>query len=405
MTVTYDSENAGNISRAYLIATDQSAMMSLWGMTLVERLLRQLSAIGIRRATVLSDSSLEPEDFLRPDFSNWTDIRVDTLATWTDATHGPVPPFEGRAVIIDAGVVVDTRILEYLRNSSGNARFDLQDRFIGATSYAGYADPGIERVRESDVSTYIQSTRKHVTAFAISVNSGADLRRAEKTTFAAIYKGATDFVTKYVFYLPARWVVKTISPTVITPNQVTVASMLLSFGAIIPFFTGHYWAATIMGFAMAFLDTVDGKLARTTLRTSKSGDLLDHISDFVYLLVWYIGFGWSLSRGHLLDPSNLVAQIHAVLIVAFLTDKIATGLYRRLYGYQLHDYTRLDYTVRIFIARRNPFLLCMLVALMLGDPLIGLVLITAWYVLTLAFHLVRFVYLPISGAKHQYESS
>ncbi len=405
MIIKSNSEIPRGISRAYVIATGRFAMANLWGMTLLERLLRQLSQIGIDQASVICSSPLQLQDFVRPDFSKWTKIRVDTVEMDQGSTERSIPEFNGRALVIDAGVVVDNRILEYLKETGRDIRCDMDNRFVGATTHAGYLDPAAELVHESDISTYIQATRKRVSAFVIAVNSGEDLRLAEKITFAAVYKGATDFITKYVFYLPARWVVRMISPTAITPNQVTLLSMLLSFGAIVPFFTGQYWVATIMGFAMAFLDTVDGKLARVTLRTSKSGDLLDHVSDFVYLLAWYIGLGWSLSGGALLDMSNQIAQIHALLIASFVADKIATGLYKRLYGYELHDYTRLDYSVRIFIARRNPFLLCMLIALVLGDAVIGLILITVWYVLTLAFHLMRFIYLPMSGEKHQYESS
>ncbi|MFC1681208.1 CDP-alcohol phosphatidyltransferase family protein [Pseudomonadota bacterium] len=405
MTFISSSKLQNGIDHAYLIATDNGALRTIWGMTLVERLLRQLSQIGISRATVICDASFDVGDVLRPDFSQWNDIRVEISVPEREASASLVPVFPGRALIVDARIVVDSRILEHLKNTSEDTRFDVENRFVGATTYAGYEDPAIARIRDTDVNAYIKTTRKHVTAFAIPVDSGHDVEFAENTTFAAAYKGATDFITKYVFYLPARWAVRKVSPTGITPNQVTMTSMVISFGAVVPFFTGHYWVATIMGFAMAFLDTVDGKLARVTLRTSKSGDLLDHVSDFVYLLLWYVGLGWSLTGGHLFDFSREAALYHAVLIGAFLADKIITGLYKRIYGYELHDYTRLDYTVRIFIARRNPFLICMLIALILGDPMIGLLMITAWYVLTLIFHLMRFVYLPISGEKHQYESS
>jgi len=404
MSINYSRPAAG-ISRAYILATERSCFEHLWGMTLVERLLRQLSAIQIGQATIICATETKKEGFLRPDFVQWTTITVETLAANPESPENSIPDFIGRALVIDARVVLDTRILQFLNNSDHDLRIDTKDRFVGATTAGGYTDPLIDLADESDAGTYIQQTRKQVDAFIIPILSKDDLRRAEQTTFSAVYKGATDFITKFVFFYPARWAVRVISPTFITPNQVTLVSMVLSFGAIIPFFSGNYWTATLMGLAMAFLDTVDGKLARVTLRTSKSGDLLDHVSDFVYLLLWYIGLGWSLSGGELLNFSNPVAQTHALLIATFLADKIITGLYKRRYGYELHDYTRLDYIVRIFIARRNPFLVSMLIALMLGDARIGLLMITVWYVLTLAFHLVRFIYLPISGARHQFESS
>lgn len=405
MTVRPNSGLHDEVRHAYLVATGDDSLRMIWGMTLVERLLRQLSQIGVDRATVVCDASLVPGDFIRPDFFQWNNIQIETSVPEQEESASPVPEFPGRAMIIDARTVIDTRILEYLRDTVEDTRLDRDDRFIGVTTFNGYTNSAMARIQESEVSTYIKTTRKHVSAFAIAVDSADDLRLAESTTFAAVYKGATDFITKYVFYLPARWVVKKLSPTGITPNQVTMTSMVISFGAIIPFFSGHYWTATVLGFVMAFLDTVDGKLARVTLRTSKSGDLLDHVSDFIYLLFWYIGLGWSLTEGHLFDFSRTAAQFHAILIITFLADKIITGLFKRIYGYELHDYTMLDYSARIFIARRNPFLLCMLVALIIGNPMAGLIMITVWYVATLFFHMVRFVYLPISGQKHQYESN
>lgn len=400
-----DSSIPPGISQAYILASDRLSFQRLWGMTLLERLLRQLSEIGIGQATVICGEQRKKENFLRSDFVRWTNIEVDVISAEQGPATDPIPDFSGRALVIDGRVVVDTRILQFLKNSDVDLRFDVDDRFVGTRHSSGLSNRSADLVRVSDVATYIRKTRKHVKAFIIPVNSQEDVRRAEKITFSAVYKGATDFITKYVFFHPARWVVRAVSPTSLTPNQITLVSMVLSFGAILPFFLGYYWTATVMGFAMAFLDTVDGKLARVTLRTSISGDLLDHVSDFVYLLLWYIGLGWSLSGGQLLDFTNPAAQTHALLIVTFLADKIITGLYKRLYGHELHDYTKLDYCVRIFIARRNPFLVSMLVALIWGDPMTGLSIITTWYVLTFAFHLVRFIYLPMSGAHHQYESS
>ena len=265
----------------------------------------------------------------------------------------------------------------------------------------GGGQPSGEVVTTDSLDVYLQKTRKHVVPYILPVAGPQDIATAERVTFSAVYKGATDFITKWVFFLPARWIVRAVSPSAITPNQITLVSMVLSFGAIVPFFMGRYFEAVVMGFAMAFLDTVDGKLARTTLRTSESGDLLDHVSDTVYLLLWYVGMGWSLSGGGLLDFADPAARLHAVLLLAFVADKILTGLFKRIYGFELHDYTRLDYAARVFIARRNPFLVGMVIALALGTPMLGLQIIAAWYVATFAFHLYRFIYLPLRGVKHQ----
>ncbi|MDX2206874.1 MAG: CDP-alcohol phosphatidyltransferase family protein [Gemmatimonadales bacterium] len=408
--------NTDRVGRAAVIlARTPEARSRLWGMTLIERLLRQLSAVGVRRAVVLTPLDWTDRDaLLRPDFGQWTDIEVSFTSLGGvadvdavgDALAGVLADEATPTVVLDGHLVVDTRIIRHLAEADSPLRFAAESGLVAALSANSWdsragVSSNVPTVSVETLESYLQSTRKHVRPVIIPVHDADSMRSAKRETFAAVYKGATDFVTKWVFFLPTRWIVGRISPTLITPNQITLVSMVLSFGAIVPFFLGWYGVAVIMGFTMALLDTVDGKLARTTLRTSDSGELLDHVSDTAYLLLWYVGLGWSLSGGNLLDFENPAARMHALLLGTFIADKLLTGLYKRIYGFELHDYTALDYTARIFIARRNPFLLGMVVALVVGQPLLGLQIIAIWYALTLAFHLVRFVYLPLARIPHQ----
>lgn len=390
-------------------------MARLWGMTVIERLLRQLSALGIKRAAVLVPRAWhEQAALLRPDFAKWTAIEADfhpvdaaTTAEWAaPEVAAALAAGQTAAIVLDGHLVLDIRILRHLGTSPHSIQLPDTATLAAVVTAADWDSrqgihPGVATLSLDDLDTYLQETRKKVDPYLIAVHDEERLRHAERETFAAVYKGATDFVTKWVFYHPTRWIVRRISPTLITPNQITTVSMVLSFGAIIPFFMGWYGTAVVMGFIMALLDTVDGKLARTTLRTSVSGELLDHVSDTAYLLLWYVGLGWSLSGGRLFDFSDPMARTHAVLLTAFVADKILTGLYKRIFGFELHDYTRLDYVARIFIARRNPFLVGMSVGLALGRPGLGLQIITIWYLATLAFHLARFGYIPLAGTRHQ----
>lgn len=391
---------------AVILALTPHAFSRLWGMTLVERLLRQMAEIGIPRATVVCAGRTEAASFLRRDFSSWAKIVVDVVEVDGDVdevVRRTLAEAGNRALVVDGNVVVDVRVLEHLATAEQAVRFEAGESTVA--SLGANAAPGTQVVTTHALDGYLQKTRKHVVPYILPITQPDHLREAERTTFSAVYKGATDFITKWVFFHPTRWIVKAISPSSITPNQITLVSMVLSFGAIIPFFMGRYVEAVIMGFTMALLDTIDGKLARTTLRTSTSGDLLDHVSDTVYLLLWYVGLGWSLSDGRILDLGDPAARIHAVLLLAFVADKIITGLYKRIYGFELHDYTRLDYVARIFIARRNPFLVGMVIALVAGRPMWGIHIIAAWYVATFAFHLFRFIYIPLRGDRHQAEAT
>ncbi len=50
-----------------------------------------------------------------------------------------------------------------------------------------------------------------------------------------------------------------------------------------------------MGWLMTFLDTVDGKLARVTVTSSRLGDVLDHGLDIIHPPLWYIAWGVGLT--------------------------------------------------------------------------------------------------------------
>ncbi len=115
----------------------------------------------------------------------------------------------------------------------------------------------------------------------------------EKMTFGASYKGATDFVTKYFWPQPARFVTRWCATAGITPNQITTLSLILMFLALFGFWQGQWFWAIPAAWLMTFLDTVDGKLARVTMTSSKWGEVYDHGIDLLHppfwWWAWYVG--------------------------------------------------------------------------------------------------------------------
>src|SRR3546814_9929881 len=53
------------------------------------------------------------------------------------------------------------------------------------------------------------------------------------------------------------------------------------------FAEGHFLIGCVVGFFMTFLDTVDGKLARVTLTSSKWGEVFDHSIDMIHPPFWW----------------------------------------------------------------------------------------------------------------------
>ena len=88
-----------------------------------------------------------------------------------------------------------------------------------------------------------------------------------------------------------RPVTRTLLWTGVTPNIVTILSLV--FGAIagILFAIDHLWLGMISGYLMAFSDIVDGQLAKEYGKTSRFGEILDSTIDRYNEFFIYAGLG------------------------------------------------------------------------------------------------------------------
>ena len=57
---------------------------------------------------------------------------------------------------------------------------------------------------------------------------------------------------------------------------------------------GYFALGLALGWVMTFLDTVDGKLARVTVTSSKWGNIFDHGIDLIHPPIWYVAWGIGL---------------------------------------------------------------------------------------------------------------
>ncbi len=65
----------------------------------------------------------------------------------------------------------------------------------------------------------------------------------------------------------------------VNPAAITVLSLASALAAGLAILWRHFGLASILLFACISLDALDGAVARASGRTSKLGDLLDHVSD------------------------------------------------------------------------------------------------------------------------------
>ena len=155
------------------------------------------------------------------------------------------------------------------------------------------------------------------------------------------------------------------------------------------FWVGEFGWGLVAAWVMTFLDTVDGKLARVTLRSSPWGNVFDHGIDLIHPPFWWWAWfvGVQASGFDLPHPELLLA----VIVGGYVAQRIEEGIFIRLFGMHMHAWRRFDSFFRLITARRNPNLLLLSAATLVGRPDIGLIAVGVWTALCLVVHAVQIV--------------
>jgi phosphatidylglycerophosphate synthase len=210
----------------------------------------------------------------------------------------------------------------------------------------------------------------------------------ERELFAASYKGVTDFVTKYVWPEPAFHVVRACARVGISPNAVTLASWALVVAATVAFARGAFGLGLCAAWLMTFLDTVDGKLARVTLQSSRLGHVLDHGLDLLHPPVWWAAWAVGLAGG----LSGWATPAAWIVIGGYLAGRLLEGAFLLAWGFETHSWRPLDSRFRLITARRNPNLILLSVGTLAGRPDLAFAAVAAWTLFSIAFHVARFLH-------------
>lgn len=308
---------------------------------------------------------------------------------WT----GHTPPEPGAVLLLLGDHIYDEALIDALARSPATVLLDAAGRAVAANvprdaaeetahALAANAPPPAELARVTPVAlagAHRTKLRKREPPLVLAVTE-EDRRAVEDRLFAASYKGATDAVTKYLWPRPARTVTRWCVATGVSPNAVTLVSLGLALTALFLFYDGWLWSGLGCAWAMTFLDTVDGKLARVTLTSSRLGDVLDHGLDLVHPPLWW----WAWWSGSGSDAGAL-----AVVLAGYLALRAEEGLFLWRFGFELHVWRRFDGLFRLVTARRNPILVILTLALAAGRPTLGLDLVAAWTLVSLTVHGIR----------------
>jgi hypothetical protein len=343
---------------------------------------------------------LSPEERLRRSLRNAGVTRVERFAP----EERPQLPAEGSLLLFRTDAVYDERLVRGLLDAPGSLLVAsapgeaAPGPAVAAHVPAGSALEALAALRETRAGgalpaslrvvtprelapAYAAALRKVEPPFLFAGVRPADARGIEDHLFAASYKGLTDLVTKWVWPRPAAALVRELARRQVHPNSVTLASWILALLAFGLFLRGQHALGLVAAWLMTFLDTVDGKLARCTLSSSRFGHALDHSLDLVHPPFWWWAFGVGLGWGT--DWATGVA------VAGYFAGRLLEGIFLWRFGFEIFSWRPVDGLFRTVIARRNPNLLLLSVGALGGRPDLGLVMVALWTLACLGFHALR----------------
>jgi phosphatidylglycerophosphate synthase len=173
--------------------------------------------------------------------------------------------------------------------------------------------------------------------------------------------------------------------------MVTMVGAILCVAAAVAFYHGWYWTGLAVGLVFMVLDTVDGKLARCTITSSWWGNIFDHGIDLVHPPFWW--YAWAVGLGAYGRPlsDDVFWIVMGVMIGGYVAQRLIEGAFMRLFGMHIHVWERFDSRFRLITARRNPNMVILFAALLVGRPDWGIVAVAGWTLISLAVHLVRYI--------------
>jgi phosphatidylglycerophosphate synthase len=140
---------------------------------------------------------------------------------------------------------------------------------------------------------------------------------------------------------------------------------------------------------MTFLDTVDGKLARTTLTSSKWGDIFDHGIDLIHPPFWYIAWAFGLLATGTEWSTEMFWAVIAAILGGYVLQRIMEGIAIKWLGIEIHIWRPIDTLFRQITARRNPNLILLTLFTAIAKPDWGLLAVALWTVICLGLHTLQ----------------
>ena len=308
----------------------------LWGLTGVERLARQLRVIGLTPIAA---------DAIPPGVQRVLLVRADHL--FDERTLRDLAQRDATLLCIGAPHTARTAVAAVVPLSQ-----------VAAARAVLFGDASPESLPELAIETpgmlsaaYVGALLKAQPPAVVAVTPGR-VAGLERLLFDGAYKGVTDLVTKWVWPAPACRATALCAKLGISPNAVTATSLVLVLLVMWLFAAGWFGSGLICAWAMTFLDTVDGKLARVTVTSTRFGHLFDHLIDLIHPPLWYVA--WAYGAAGSSAAFAAVTPVLIVMLAGYVSGRLIEAAFEFwLARFSLFTWRPFDSYFRLIVARRN----------------------------------------------------
>ena len=403
-----------------LIADAPEALVQLCGVNLLERLLRMLQRMGFRRAIVFSSTpEIVRTELAKPSWAR-QQITVQLLASSAKSITAHLFLQQGqeeRFLFVPANVYCDARLLAALSaRESSAALIDsnppqlaghmvhnpcgpalvTRDFLLACSDSAPFVGGLKQKIETGEMDTvdaaklddYIVSMRRHVRPLCFPAPSVQDRRLAQRIILDAAQNGTLDFPA-YVHAPIETAIVSRLCRTRITPNQITIAGLIIGCATTALFVLGRVGLGILAALIFGLVDGLDGKLSRVKVETTKRGEWEHHVDTFVE------NSWWAAIAFYLWQSAQLRSAFYflALLIGSHVLDGFAKRKVKMAMGRLLDDVAPFDRAFRLIAARRNVYVWMLAGGFLLSAFPQSYAIICGWAAVSAAVHLMRSVWI------------
>jgi phosphatidylglycerophosphate synthase len=403
-----------------LIADAPESLIELCGVNLLERLLRILQRLGFPRAIVFST---RPE-IIAPELAKDSWARKKVIADLVPLANGPLTaqvlleqiPSE-RFLIVPANVYCDVRLLATLcakdsstalvdsnppefgrsliRNPCGPALItrDLLYACSPTAPLLGELESKIEKgkidiVDAAEEDDYIVGMRRHVRPVSFPAPPKQSRRLAERIILDSAQNGTLD-LPAYLHAPIETGIISLLCKTRITPNQITIAGLIIGCSATVAFALGRVGLGMVAALIFGIVDGLDGKQSRVKVETTERGKW-EHRFDYLIENSW-----WATIAFHLSQSGQFPNAFYflALLVASHLLDEFAKRRAKVATGRLLDDVSPFDRAFRLIAARRNVYVWILACGFLLDAFAQSYAIIGGWAAVSAVVHLVRSIWI------------